>query len=251
MSCEWPVDRTCLPDLPDPGDDPDNPTPEYLAALERRGKAEDTAVMVLYFLTGQQFGQCPTTVRPCPTRPRYLANGMREAYWDLLFWDGSHWFTGNCGCVGRCQLTGPSMIHLPGPVSSVTKVQIGDVVLPESDYTLEQNRLYRRGGAAWPSQNVGKPLGEEGTWSVEYLKGLPVPAGGERMAGVLAQQFIAACDGGECRLPRSVVQVSRQGVNHVFDPSKMLANGKTGLEDVDLWLNALNPYHLLAAPTVI
>ena len=72
------------------------------------------------------------------------------------------------------------------------------------------------------------------------------------MAGILAQEFIRACDNdGDCRIPRTVVQISRQGVSHVFDATKMLANGKTGLAEVDLWLNAINPYHLLSRPTVI
>ena len=246
MSCEWPVDRSCLPALPADND------PEYQERVDRMNMATDTAVMVLWQLTGQQFGICPTSVRPCPTGPRYPDYGVREAYWSLLFWSGEHWFTGNCGCVGRCQLSGPAMVHLPGPVADVTKVQIGDTVLDPSEYVLEQNRLYRKGGAAWPSQNLGRPIGETGTWVVEYTKGLPVPPGGDKMAGILAQEFIRACDNdGDCRIPRTVVQISRQGVSHVFDATKMLANGKTGLAEVDLWLNAINPYHLLSRPTVI
>jgi hypothetical protein len=40
-------------------------------------------------------------------------------------------------------------------------------------------------------------------------------------------------------------------VSHVFDPTKMLGSGYTGLPEVDSWLSAVNPHHLLAAPRVI
>jgi len=245
VTCTWDVDRRCLPPLPDPDDD------GYQAAADRQNTAVDTAVMVLYQLTGQQFGQCPLTVRPCPIRDYGRGYNVRPWSQTLLYWDGSHWFNGNCGCRGRCSRTGPGIVHLPGPVGSITAVTIADEVLDPSEYVAEGNYLYRRGGRSWPSQDLGRPLGETGTWSVDYLRGLPQPAGADVMAGSLALEFINACEGGDCRIPRSVVSISRQGVNHVFDATKMLASGKTGLENIDLWINAINPYHLLQAPSVI
>lgn len=245
MACTWDVDRGCLPDLPEPDAD------DYDAAVDQQNMAVDTAVMVLYQLTAQQFGLCPVMARPCPTPSPRCYPGMRPYTQELLFWDGAHWFNGSCGCAGRCQLDGPGVVHLPGPVDSVTAVTIGDVVLDESEYTVEGDRLYRRGGKAWPSQNLGRPLGESGTWGVEYVKGYPPPAGADKMAGMLALEFLNACDGSECRIPRSVIQTSSRGVTHTFDATKMLANGKVGIPEIDLWLNAINPYHLLRAPSVI
>jgi len=124
-------------------------------------------------------------------------------------------------------------------------------VLSPTVYALEGNALYRR-GADWPRQDLGRPLGESGTWSVTYTRGIAVPAGVDRLVGMLAVEFIAACDDDmTCRLPRTMVSTTQRGVTHVFDPSKILAAGKTGLPEVDLWLSAVNPHHLMAAPSVI
>ena len=95
------------------------------------------------------------------------------------------------------------------------------------------------------------PSGEAGTWSVTYLRGLPIPAGASRLAGMLATEFYNACTGGKCRLPRSVSEVSRQGVTHkIVNPNEIYAVGKTGIPEIDLWLSAVNPSHLTAAPVV-
>ncbi|QYC54268.1 head-to-tail adaptor [Mycobacterium phage Allegro] len=261
MSCDWPVDRSCFDDLPPEPEPPGDGASEqeqaaYAAAvaerealIQRRNMAEDTAVMVLWAFTGRQFGLCETTVRPCPGGggPR----DMRPWSQPLLWWDGTHWLNASCGCVGRCQVSGPGVVHLPSPAAEVLAVTLGDTVLDESEYVLEGNALYRRGGKAWPSQDLGRPLGERGTWSVQYLRGLPVPAGGDKMAGLLAKEFVSACDGGVCRLPRTVVQTTRQGVTHVFDATKLLDLGYTGLTEVDTWLAAINPHHLQQAPVVL
>lgn len=251
MSCDWPVDRTCLPDLPAEPDDASSPEDlaAYAAAVSRENMATDTAVLVLWRFTAGQFGICDTTVRPCPER-----GGPRDRRpWSqvLLWWDGEHWSNGSCGCIGRCRQSGPGMVHLPGPVQEVTAVTIGDEVLDESLYVVEGDVLFRRMGKAWPSQDLSRPLGETGTWSVDYTRGVPVPAGGAKMAGLLAQEFIAACDGGECRLPRTVVSTTRQGVTHVFDATKLMELGYTGLTEVDTWLAAVNPHHLMQAPVVL
>lgn len=242
MSCDWPVDRTCLPDLPAEDD------PGYDAALARQSENEDTAVMVLWSLSGRQFGLCETVVRPCPER------GLSRNPWSeaIVFWDGGNWQATSCGCIGRCRQSGPGMIHLPGPANAVAAVQLGADVLDPSEYKLQDNVLYRTGGKAWPSQNLGRPTPETGTWSVTYDRGVPVPPGGARNAGILAREFVAACsDDSECRLPRNVTAVTRQGVSYqIYNPNDMYAAGKTGLADVDMWLAAVNPHALLTAPTV-
>lgn len=245
------MDRTCLPALPEL---PDSPTPEeqaeYDTALLRQSMAEDTAVMVLWAFTGRQFGICETTVRPCPERN--FRRNMRSWRQALLFWDGSHWLNGSCGCTAECDQVGPGLVHLLGPAQSIVNVTIGEDVLDESEYVLEGNVLYRRGGQAWPRQDLTRPMGEPGTWSVTYERGLAVPPGGDKMAGVLAQEFIAACDAdGECRLPRTVVQTVRQGVTHVFDASAILKSGAIGIPEIDLWVHSINPNNLMQAPVVL
>lgn len=258
VTCDWAIDRTCLPDLPVL---PDTPTVEeqaaYDLALARRNAAEDLAVSVLWALSGRQFGACETTVRPCPLAPtwgawgRYAYDGLYASPYILIL-DAGHWVNWPCGCGGQCTVSGPRVVHLPGPVGEIVSVTIDGVVLDDSGYQLEGDALYRKGGAHWPRQDLGRPLGEDGTWSVTYTRGIPVPAGVDRLVGLLAKEFISACGGGgTCRLPKSVVSTTSRGVTHVFDPSKILAAGKTGLAEIDQWLAAVNPHHLMAAPQVI
>jgi hypothetical protein len=239
---------------------PGSPTPEeqaaYDAALAARNAAEDLAVSVLWALSGRQFGLCPHSVRPCPP-PIYPPWREVSAYSPVtsyvLSWEGDRWLNWPCGCLGgRCQLTGPRAVHLPGPVASIEEVTIAGAVLNASEYVLEGDVLYRKGTLIWPAQNLGRPLGEAGTWSVEYLRGYPPPAGTATYVGTLAAEFLKACDGGNCRLPRTVTTASRNGVTYrVYDPAVIYGDGKTGIPEIDLWLAAVNPHHLMAAPQVI
>jgi hypothetical protein len=69
--------------------------------------------------------------------------------------------------------------------------------------------------------------------------------------GLLAKEFMNACSGGKCRLPRRVRSVSRQGVTmDMVDPTSIYAEGLTGLPEIDTWLKAVNPFTLAQPPKV-
>ena len=249
VTCNWPVDDTCLPPLPAEDD------PGYGAAVAARQAAVELAIQVLWALSGRQYGQCDALVRPCPTS---ACGGVRPGSpWDqtvapmMPTFQGGQWTNVLCGCsTGRCNAAGPRAVHLPGPVGPVVTVTIEDVVQDPSEYTLEGDILYRNFGD-WPGQDYNRPLGEDGTWSVVYLKGQPVPAGVGSFVGQLAKEFLAACSGDACRLPRNVVATTSRGVSRQYDPSTIYANGKTGLSEIDLWLAAVNPHALMQPPRVI
>lgn len=251
MSCNWPIDESCLPPLPEEssGDDP-----VYESAVVSMEAAKSLAVEVLWALSGRQFCLQEAVVRPCPAAP---VTGVvdRLTYtpsYDLYSLFDYGWSLIGCGCVGRCVSSGPSMVHLDGPVYAIEEVLIGDEVLDETEYVLEGDVLYRTGAAWWPSQDMTRPAGEPGTWQVTYLWGSEPPPGTAKLAGLLTAEFYAACTGGKCRLPRTVSEVSRQGVTHrVVNPSDIYATGKTGIPEIDLWLSAVNPHRLLSAPSVL
>lgn len=251
MSCAWPVDRGCLPALPDEDDE------TYPQRLAERNAAEDLAVQVLWALSGRQFGACDTLARPCPTPERPYWRGIHPYDQSVQPYPSSfvpmfeygRWVNHPCGCVGTCRQAGPRTVHLPGPVADITAVTVGEEVLDPEQYRLEGDLLYRVGGT-WPAQDYNRPLGEPGTWSVEYLKGVPVPDGVAGFVGQLAREFLAACSGDACRLPRNLVSTTSRGMMRQFDPSRIYAAGKTGLSEIDLWLSAVNPHHLMAAPKV-
>lgn len=253
VSFEWPVDRTCLPELPVLGGSPtEQEQAAYDDALATQSAAEDLAIQVLWALSARQFGLYETTVRPCRALWR---GGYPYMSPYLLSLDSGHWTHLPCACVGDCTVSGPRVVHLPGPVDEITEVVLAGVVLADSGYKLEGDVLYRCSDdfdAVWPAQDLGRPLGEPGTWSVKYKRGWPVPSGVDKLTGQLAREFLLACDGDdECRLPRTVVATTRRGVSHQFDPSKILADGKTGLTEVDSWLAAVNPSHLAQASVVL
>lgn len=127
---------------------------------------------------------------------------------------------------------------------------IVDEEMDSDDYVLENDLLYNRTGN-WPHQDHNRPLGESKTWSVSYLRGIPVPDGVSVFVGLLAKEFLAACSGDSCRLPRNVVAVTNRGVSKQFDPSRIYAAGKTGLSEIDMWLAAVNPHHIMGGPKVL
>lgn len=255
MTCAWPVDRSCYDALPADDD------PTYEAKAAQQNSNENLAIFVLWSLSGRQFSQCPITIRPCPSDlgrlPLPWSRALIEtpfgsSLWELG-WTGTFgdWTDLGCGCQGsRCYASGPRVVHLPGPAAAVQSVSLAGVDLDSSGYQQEGDLLYRTPGN-WPTQDLNRPLGEDHTWSVTYLRGVPVPQGVDRITGQLAQEFTTACNNGKCRLPRTVVSTSRSGVTHVFDPSRMLSLGFTGLSEVDSWLVTVNPNKLMQGPRVL
>ncbi len=257
MGYEWPVNRDCysdpLGDPPQPPPDEDG-LPAYEAALAEynrkaahQSESEDTAILVLWRLSGEQFGIRQVTIRPCPP-----IGWPRSLYVPLLF-DGV-WGRTGCGCVGSCEVSGTRVLHLPGPVAEIVQVRIDDQIIAPTGYTLEGDVLYRvcDSGCGWPSQNLARPMGEPGTWSVTYRQGIPVPAGGATMAGRLAREFMLACSGSdECELPSSLRQTTSRGATNSFDPTSILEAGLTGITAIDHWINAINPNGLMRAPVVL
>lgn len=242
MSCTWPVDRSCLP------------IADTEVDRAQQKAAEDLAVQVLWALSGRQFGVCPVIVRPCP-QPCSGFDGLSwGGGWFFPVWDGSNWRNVACGCGPKCSWQSPSVIHLASrvalPVQAVIEIVIEGEILDPSEYRLEGDLLYRVNGQ-WPAQDLTRPLDEPGTWSVTYTRGNPPPPGSAKLVGLLANEFLAACNGGKCRLPRRVQNVTRQGVTYqMVNPVDIYKEGRTGLDEVDLWLSAVNPHRLQEAPSV-
>lgn len=233
--CTWPIDRSCLPSGADPS---------VVAA------AADTAVGVLWALTGRRFGTCPVEARPCPPDTILPAGNPLTAGPGWVPHLDAGTITNQPACQAvSCQRDGA--IVLPGPVHQLLGMDVEGTEVALSSLVLDGDRLYRRDGLPWPDQNLARPSGEEGTWAVRYLRGEPVPAGGNRMVGLLAAEFISACTTGRCQLPRRTTQVQRQGVTvTMVDPQDIYASGATGLTEVDLWIRAHNPHRMTQRSTV-
>lgn len=242
MTCSWPTDRSCLT-VPDDGDE------VGMAQLEA---AENLAVQVLWALSGRQYGVCPVIARPCPQGYPYPYGYLIGG--PLVVWDGANWRNVLCGCGPTCDWRAPTVVHLGSrvglPVREVLEVVIGGELIDPSEYRLEGDLLYRI-AAPWPQQDLTRPLDEPGTWSVTFTRGTPPPLGTAKLVGQLAAEFLAACNGGKCRLPRRVQTVTRQGVTYqMVDPTDIYETGRTGIPEIDLWLSSVNPHRLTSAPEV-
>lgn len=80
---------------------------------------------------------------------------------------------------------------------------------------------------------------------VSYTYGTPPPTAGRMAARTLAEQFAMLWGGQEdkCSLPDRVTNVTRQGVSWVLlDSQDFIAELRTGIYSVDLFLKTVNPH---------
>lgn len=232
--------------------------PEQRAKLER---AEAFAWSVLAALTAYQIGTCPISVRPCAARAlpegSFRAAPVRSAGFvggaiGRPFISGGNWYNA-CPCASSsdCGCQALSEVILPAPAGRITSVRVDGITLDRKDYRVDNgNRLVRLDGESWPSsQDLSAPATEPGTFEVSYYRGSAPNTLTRAAAGVLAAEFLAACEGNECRLPWSVTNVSQGGVSYEMQPSDF-PEGKTGIPEVDAVIRIYNPYGLRQRPTV-
>lgn len=239
--CDWPLLFACGTDAAGC---------EHLDSLPASGREafETMAVDYLWNWTGRRFGPCDVLIRPCRSdctagRSTFWGSSGRGPFgtpWTPVLIRGE-WFNIGCGfCGDDCSCQTVSSLVLPGPVVSVSEVQIDGVVLDPAAYRVDDNRfLVRQDGGIWPTcQDMGSPLGSEGTWAVTYRRGVPVPAGGQIAAGRLACELArAACGDKTCGLPTRVQTITRQGVTiAMLDAFDDVDKGHTGIWLIDSWI---------------
>lgn len=209
---------------------------------------------VLYVLSGRQFtGACTRTVRPCEV---VCGCGCHDYGWGWPYWE--QWGTGYRPPRPRCC---PPQVDLGGKVASITSVKVDGATVANGDYRLDEGRWLVRlaesdgSNEGWPCcQRLDRPATEDCTFEIVYVTDSDVPEMGRRAASELACELAKACTpgAGECRLPKRVTSLTRQGVSMaLIDPFDMLDNGKTGVYLVDLFLATVNPEGLRSPPRVL
>lgn len=264
--CGWVPDFTgcssgpCCPDV----DAPENAAFKALAG--------NLASSILWALTGRRFGCCEITVRPCKPLTCDPISLVDVIYWDstrgagpgfgnnmgvMSYFPtlvGGEVFNIACGCpIGCCKCRSSCEVRLPGPVCEISAVQVGAVVLTAADYqAYNHDILVFYGDTCPPCQNYDLPLGAEGTWSVTYTIGEPVPIELAWAAGQFACELAKSMAGDKsCGLPTRVQNIARQGVDiALFDPTEFANQGLTGIPLVDLIIRELNPYRMAQASYV-
>ncbi len=194
------------------------------------GYAVAAATHILWGATGRRFDTCTITVRPSSASVLHWPHRYSHHEVDAWTW---------------CSLS--DELTLTAPVRSIVQVKVDGTVLVTGAYKLYDSRyLVRTDGNVWPRSN---PLTladtEVGTWSVTLTYGEDVSMLGQLACGELACEILRAMNGEDCRLPREVQQLTRQGVTIAYpDVTELLLAGNLGLYLCDLFINLENPRHL-------
>lgn len=219
------------------------------------GTALAAASEALWAATAQRFGLCTETIRPCR---RDCGGGAFAGSWfewtggtwpRPLLHDGA-WYNITCGgCTNGCACSSIEEALLPGPVYDILEVKVDGVPLPTSAYRLDVGRLLvRTDGGSWPTcQELDLADTEAGTWSVTARFGEPVPILGQQAVGELACEMVKAILGEDCRLPKNVRELVRQGVTISFPEDSNLVDR---LYFGGMFIKAFNPAGLIAKPQV-
>lgn len=171
---------------------------------------EEQASFILWALTGRKFsGICETVIEVCVP----------------------------CECPVECCCSYGSEIDLFEwwPIQAVILVLVDGVALPSTEWEIRDYRwLTRTDGLRWPPG--------AGRVQVTIQYGVLPPAGAEGAMQSLMCELAKACYTDQaCRLPQRVTSITREGVTlAMLDPFEMLDKGRTGLFEVDLWLEAVN-----------
>lgn len=228
--CEWPTigcgDCDALAELEDAQD-----------GRVTADQVREMAVEFLWAVTGRKFGLCPVDVRP--------VRNCGPSTWRGPAWGpalvGGQWYNLGCGsCADACGCENPGVV-LPGPVHEVRSVTIDGQTLPDGAYRVDSRAvLVRTDGGSWPTvQDLDAPTGSPGTWQIDYLRGVPVPTGGQIAAGVLACELAKAiCGRRDCQLPQRVQTVTRDGMSLTMLDPFLGDDGQTGIWVIDSWVQS-------------
>lgn len=167
------------------------------AGVLERSKA--AAVHTIDRITGFRYGLCITEVWPC--------RSMCPA---------------RCSRCPECRGVRLDLFPLVGRVESIEGIEVGGEPVDESEYELTSHRYlvpFNPGSLyPFPAQVVNLAPGSVGTWSVEAVRGEPVPENVLVGASDLACQFIKLCVTPEsCDIPLNAVSVTQDGISVKLD----------------------------------
>lgn len=201
----------------------------------RAAEAVAAASRILFVLSDRRYpGICVETVRPC----------RRSRFANPPGWHSS-WGTCDCASLSACSCGGGSEVRLGPdyPVLGVRRVRVDGDTLTSAAYRIDDgNWLVRLDGDGWPGgQDLTlDPATDTGTFDVTYYYGRVAPPDAVTAARRLAAElYVVGVPGATCSLPQRVQTISRREESISFlDPMEFLADGKTGLYEVDLFLSA-------------
>lgn len=192
------------------------------ATEEQIEQAAAIASELLWQLSGGRFGLREITVRPY----RLTCSRRREFTYPVI---------SELCCGSR-------LIRLDERAEEIIEVKVNGGVV--TDYRFYDHRMIVLDSQTFPCcQDLSLPDTDDGTWSITYTAGVPIPEGGKFAAQMYACELVKAMtNDGSCKLPQRVQTISRQGITvALLDPQEFLTSYRTGLPLVDAWLASINP----------
>jgi len=202
--------------------------------------AVKVASQLLWSMSGRKYGGITTVSEKyvCASRAYRLGASARNYTPELVggdmynipfdeFDDYAELTTDGMSPSTRLRLRGRPVIKIDS-----VRDRTGKIVDPSNYYLVDHSTLQARAGTAWAPCNI----------EVTYTYGSPPPASGKAAARVLATEFIKLWNGDDCDLPQRITSVTRQGVSYtILDNQDFIADMRTGLYVVDLFLKSANP----------
>lgn len=148
------------------------------------------------------------------------------------------------GAVVNASLGQGNVLRLPARYArSVDEVKINDDVLDASTYVLRNSRyVVRLDGSSWPVVSLGTTV-EPPSCVVAYTWGEEAPQAAKLASTLLGWEFalawsVARC--GECRLPKTVQAITRNGVSmQMFDWNAIFEKHRTGIPEIDMLISSI------------
>lgn len=220
---------------------------------------------LLFILSGKQWAGAMEVVDARPTRRLYRYDGVQRSSVDIAggyaLGYGTRYEAESVTSHYHPVFSNMGSTHLPVlwlgeyPLVSIQEVRIDGQPLDSGAYEIEDwQRLVRVDGEGWPTvQDLRAASTEPGTFGVDFTWGFNPPHMGGNAATRLAGELtLSQVNPGKTQLPKRIQQITRQNLSAVLlDPFAMLEEGRTGIYEVDLFLAAINPGKLRAAPMVI
>lgn len=168
---------------------------------------------------------------------------LGDSWWSRVYPEG-----GGCGC-------GSTHLDLAGGnVISVDEVLIDGAVVDPATYRLYDNRRLVRqrdpatgSGGTWPCcQRIEVPATEPGTCQIRWTFGQLPPMDGQLAAYAYSVERAKRYDTarGNGRMPAQAKSVRSQDVDITIDDGQGIAEGRTGIPEVDEFVEAWNPKRL-------
>lgn len=196
-------------------------------------EAAQTASYFLWAMSGRKFSGVTVTTERYVRVVDAGALGM-SAYMTAI--ENQNGSIVNVPITSHVGSTSSKHLRLRGrPVTAVHMIRRpdGEIVPPSDYYLADHSTIQFISGSLWDPYDL----------EVTYTYGAPPPTAGKMAARVFARELCKSWDGDpDCALPARVTSITRQGVSYtVLDNQDFIAELRTGVYEVDLFLKTANP----------